>query len=547
MHADVTAREEGMSNMAWNEATALERIKKQAGSAPTFDVQKFSDYLLRYEMNVALQKARKERSSPPLFSLPRGKAVVVDTVQIYVGITNYDEYRLEGGRETEASHERALRFLHLYYSAADRVIEASAAQRVDFHNGRVHAVVLERGNRGVTSDTLAEALAFVEDFLRVADIANRDLARGEFTARFRVGIDVGTCVAINNGTGHEQEPMFLGSAANHAAKLAAGKEPGIYLSGRARALIGLQELGIMGDLSPVAEGLVAAQAARRSTDGRLVYGVQDRRDYSDGLILNWREEIKRGEVPDFTVPVFRFHFREPPLRTLDYGELMPSNSIRMPVVSVFADLSGYTDYIDHAVATGRIRDAVRALYVIRQEFQAVVEKDFGGRKVRFIGDCIHAVVAEGSSGEIDPRRSVSTAALCAGGLHSSFNLCKGVLGGLDSLGLAVGLEIGPTPISRIGIRGDRSVRVASSIATTLSEKMQQDCHDHGLRLGPTALRVAPSALGDLLDAKGFGVHVSYSDMAACLSVLPASTASPNYARAHAPEIHYQYRAHLKIE
>ena len=35
----------------------------------------------------------------------------------------------------------------------------------------------------------------------------------------------------------------------------------------------------------------------------------------------------------------------------------------MPVVSLFADISGYTDYIDHAVQNGGIRDAVRALYV----------------------------------------------------------------------------------------------------------------------------------------------------------------------------------------
>ena len=48
--------------------------------------------------------------------------MVVDTVQIYIAITNYDDFRLEEGRETEASHERAMRLLHLYYSAADRAI-----------------------------------------------------------------------------------------------------------------------------------------------------------------------------------------------------------------------------------------------------------------------------------------------------------------------------------------------------------------------------------------------------------------------------------------
>ncbi len=198
-----------------------------------------------------------------------------------------------------------------------------------------------------------------------------------------------------------------------------------------------------------------------------------------------------------------------------------------------------------ATLSGTIRDAVRALFVIRQEFQNVVEEDFGGRKVRFIGDCIHAVIAEGSSVETDDRRSVSTAAMCAGGLHSSFVLCKIMLGNLDSLGLAVGLELGQTPISRIGIRGERSVRLASSIATTRSEQMQRDCEENGIKPGPSALDVAPAALEGMLDETGYNADPEYGEIAVCLSAVPASVASPTHARAHAPTIVSQPRAHLK--
>lgn len=533
--------------MAWNEATALARINKLKGEAPDFDVQRFEDYRRLYEADMAIRAAKDQPTTPPLFSLPRGKAVVVDTVQIYIAITNYDEFRLEEGRETEASHERAMRLLHLYYSAADRAIEASAAQRVDFHSGRVHAVVLERGNQGVSRDTIAQALAFVDDFKRVADAANRELAKSEFNAEFRVGIDVGTCVAINNGTGCEQEPMFLGSAANHAAKLAFGKEPGVYVSDRVRALLSLQEFGVVSEFVGLSEADIAVNAARQDANGHLVFGVQDRQAYTQDMVANWKAEIQRGEFPDFTDPRFSFSHREPPLREIDYAELSPSRSIRMPLVSMYADLSGYTDYIDGAVASGGIREAVRALHVIRQEFQNVVEKDFGGRKVRFIGDCIHAIIAEGTRTETDERKTVSSAAQCAGGLHSSFGLCKLVLGNVDNLGLAIGLELGSTPISRIGIRGDRSVRVASSIATTRSEQMQRECEDNGVKLGPRAMRVAPVALEDLLDKDGYAASMDYEDVAVCLSVVPAQVSSPNYARAHVPSQSSQPRAHFKLK
>lgn len=533
--------------MSWNEATALARIRKLKGEAPDFDVQRFEDYWPLYEAHRALRAAQKQSVSPPLFSLPKGKAVVVDTVQIYITITNYDDYRLEEGRETEKSHERAMRLLHLYYSAADRAIEISPAQRVDFHSGRVHTVVLERGNQGVTPETLAEAFAFIDDFKKVAAAANSELAKSAFNATFRVGVDIGTCVAINNGTGYEQEPMFLGSAANHAAKLAAGTEPGVYVSRRVRKILDLGGVGLMSELLSLSDAEISAKAARRDAENRLVYGVQDRQAYTRRIVENWQGEIRRGEFPDFTDPSFTFSYKEPPLSEIDYAELKPSRSIRMPLVSIFADLSGYTDYIDQAVASGDIREAVRALYVIRQEFQNVVEKDFGGRKVRFIGDCIHAVIAEGSRTETDERESVSVAAQCAGGLHSSFGLCREVLGDLESLGLAVGLELGPTPISRIGIRGDRSVRIASSIATTRSEQMQRECEHNGVKFGPRALRVAPAALEDLLDEAGYSAEMRYGEVAVCLSAAPATVSSPPYARAHVPSGNAQPRAHFKTE
>ncbi len=532
--------------MPWDMAKAQLRIDKLINDAPDIDIQRFNQYLPLYETQRALKAARSEPVSPPLFSLPKGKAIVVDTVQIYISITNYDEFRIDEGQETSASHERALRLLHLYYSAADRVIEDSPAQRIDFHSGRIHAVILETEGHGVSRETLGQALGFVEDFKKVAAAANQRLANSEFEAEFRVGIDVGTCVAINNGTGLEQEPLFLGGAANHAAKLADGDEPGVYASGAVHRILGQPELGIYEQFRGISEEQISINAARRGADERIVFGVQDRQSYTDSIVGLWNEEIKRGDFPDITNPTFQFFHKEPPFSEIDYAELMPSNTIRMPLVSMFADLSGYTNYIDNAVASGEIRKAVRALYVIRDEFQNVVEADFGGRKVRFIGDCIHALIAEGSSSETDRQESVASAAKCAGGLHSSFGLCKTTLGGLEELGLAVGVELGVTPVSRIGIRGDRSVRVASSVATTRSEKMQKECEHNGVKFGETALRAAPAALSDIL-TEGYSRDMDYGDVTICLSAPPATVAAPNYARAHAPTEMPPPRAHFRSE
>ncbi len=531
--------------MPWNRDTAKNRITKSLEDCPQFEVQQFLDYQRSYRAQQLSQNEDQLDVEPPLFRLPKGKAIVVDTVQIYFSIANLDDYKLESGEETELSHEKAMRLLHLYYSVADRVIEGSPAQRVDFHSGRIHAVVIDKDGGGFTRDLLAEAFAFINDFVRVANAANLEIAGNEFETNLRVGVDIGTCVAINNGSGIEQEPMFLGSAANHAAKLAEGRHPGIYLSSRIRDILRMPIGDFASKNIPLSDEDLRTNSARRSENNELIYGEQDRSGYTREIIENWKGEVKRGEMPDLTIPNFQFRYKEPPLRKIDYADLYPSNSIRMPMVSMFADLSGYTDYIDNAVAMGKIKSAVQALYVIRQEFQNVVESDFGGRKVRFIGDCIHSIIAEGSPSATDERKSVSTAVQCAGALHSSFILCKEILGGITSLGLSIGAEIGTTPVSRIGIRGDRSVRVASSMATACSEVMQQECDKNGLKLGPKAFRAAPAALSDILDENGRSLELNYNDVIVCLSV-PAII-SQNYARAHAPIQNTTSRAHSTKE
>ncbi len=504
--------------MAWRHEKARQRIRQLIEEAPQVEVRRFADeYMPNYEARRERLVASGEQVSPPLFDLGKGSAVMVDTVQIYIRITNYDEYRIEEGRETHASHERALRFLHLYYSACDRVIEQTSAQRVDFHGSRMHAVVLDQLGTGVDQQNIAEAFAFIRDFRAVAELANQELANSEFTARFRVGVDVGPCVAINNGTGLEQEPMFLGSSANHAAKLAEGEQPGIYISDRVRALLNLPVLGIFEGMQDLDESVFDRVIGSLETLVAPTPGSLDPLGIPEALVEAWRGEIRANRVPDPTMPRFVFHHKEPPLSGIDYAELSPSNSIRMTLVSLFADLSGYTAFIDAAIRAGGIAEAVRALYVIREEFQNVVEEDFGGRKVRFIGDCIHALLAEGTRTETDDRSSVTQGFLCAGGLRSSFGICQNELANITSLGLAIGAELGPTPVSRIGIRGQRSVRLASSVASATSEKMQRDCKDNETKFGPNARRIMPTALNDLTDARGAALGLTYDDVSTSLS------------------------------
>jgi class 3 adenylate cyclase len=248
--------------MSWNHARAQERIIGFRDQAPSIVVERYADeYMPRFAREQFLASLMDGASSvSPLYDLSDGAAVLVDTVQVYVRAINYDDVRLEQGVETERGHARGLAFLHLLYGAADRVVEHVGAQRVDFHGARMHAVVIEPSGDASVQARIATGLSLAQEMMALAREAGREIVRGmDLALRFRVGIDIGPCVAINSGRTDEHEPMFIGSSANHAAKLAAGDVEGIYLSDRVRAAFGLrraasiyEERGLPASMSEIA-------------------------------------------------------------------------------------------------------------------------------------------------------------------------------------------------------------------------------------------------------------------------------------------------------
>jgi class 3 adenylate cyclase len=443
-----------------------------------------------------------------LFDLPNNAAVLVDTVQVYIRLINYDDFRLDAGRETPESHARGLAVLHTLYGAADRVVEGIGGQRVDYHGARLHAVVIEPRGEASIQDRIAAALELAEQMAELARLGGRQFL-GELGGqlRFRIGIDVGPCVAINSGRSDEREPMFVGPSANHAAKLAAGNAEGIFLSDRVRAASGLRRAATLTEERASAATSVELGALRGTAqDGSRITAASGR---LERWIVEERERTWTPLVPEN----FKFHQHTPPLRSIDYALLSPSRSIRMPVAVIFADLDRYTAYIDRCMADGGLEEAVRLLHVIRSEMNAVVQDDFRGRKVRFIGDCILALIAEGEACEVDLKATIIRATLCAGALRSSFDLCGDIMPEARKLGLAIGFETGETPVSRIGIRGDRAVRVASSLAVRASEACQQDCDGRQTKIGPNAYANADVAVKSLFGPGQITSDLCYDDVA----------------------------------
>lgn len=475
--------------MTWSQQTALARIEQHRQAVPetAVTVEDYAAFVDSRRRSIALAEALGQ-AGEPVWRVGHNRAVTTHGVHVYANLTDFNDKLVDAGRETEASHERAMQFLHLHYGACDALIAAFDIQRVDFHGGRLHAVVLSPAGAAGETTRIEKALAFSAALIQmVARTSERYGA--EFRTGVRIGIDSGPAVAINSGSRGEPDPLFIGSPANHAAHLAVGGEPGVFVSERVERA---RSLGAAFASGPVRmRDDVVSAALDRSVEVRGAFlGGRNRLEEAFARFVEDRDALKAASG-GLRPASFVFHYRPPPLRTLDFADHPPSRSVRMPVVSVFADLAGFTAYVDQAMQSGRVSEAVANLYIIRSELTDVLQKDFGGRKVRYVGDCLHGLVAEGDARSTDEKRSVKTAVLAAGGIRSSFNLCRQVLPGLAGLdGIAIGLELGWTPVCRIGLSGEASVRCSTSKATCVSEAVQRDCTGRQTAIGDRAFAEA---------------------------------------------------------
>lgn len=448
----------------WKKARADERITKRLEEVKDLEV---IDYT-------------REKS---LDNIPLNRAYRVNGAHLYLDISNIDQ--MLGVTEVEGvdCHKRTLRFLNLHYRAAARVVDECEAMRVDMANQRLHAVIAKPYDTtdNAESKRVHRAVAIAQlmsDVLSETGDSDEKIP----TARVRAGIDCGKALAVNNGRRGAREPLFLGEPANKAAKRAAGgAASGIYLTNAARKAIGLKTVADTDiDVSPLTKDEIAASQKAAAL-------VIDK----DAIVKAWKEDLAKNPIGKF-----EFSGHTPPYCDLEIDELSPANSRRNDAVSLFADIDGFTRYVSKHIDESP-GDVVRALHVLRSELDAALDQDFWGAKVRFIGDCIHGLVVEGTAQTTDVEKTISTAVIAAGAMRSSFNLGLQRLKKEDvdtgGLGLAIGLEFGPMTVTRLGVKGDL-VRCSVSRGVLSCEKEQSRCTGTQTAIGPRAYKSGSDAV-----------------------------------------------------
>jgi class 3 adenylate cyclase len=450
-----------MATRSWNKDRASKRIDSKIGDLPLRDIE-----IKEFVRNTNLT------------NLPANVAYRIDGVHLYADILNMSDMLHVTDVEGETCHRRTLRFLNLHYRAVHRILQRVDAIFVDFHNQRLHSVVAKPYDS--EADRVNKAVAMAQLIIDVLARTGEDADHP--AAKVRIGIDTGKTLAVNNGRRGHREPLFLGRPANHAAKRASGgKVTGIYITNEARKAIGLKTVD-----SEDATALTSAEITACKDKAKL--GVT-----ADEIVKEWNDDLKNNPIGSF-----EFSGHTPPYGTLDIEELSVKNSRRQDAATVYADLDGFTAYVSKNIASDdSAKHVVRTLHVLRSELDAVLHGDFAGRKVRFIGDCVHGLAVEGTAQTTDEEETISNLTLCAGAMRSSLVLALDKLkeNGTDatSLGLAIGFEFGPMNVTRLGMKGEL-VRCSASRGVLTAEKEQSRCAGSETAIGEIAYGKASDAV-----------------------------------------------------
>lgn len=449
-----------MSAGTWNETRASTRIQRKLDNLPLDTIQ-IKQYVRETDLS----------------DLAKNVAYRVDGVHVYADILNLGDLLQTTQIEGETCHRRVLRFLNLHYRAASRILDGEKAMLIDFHNQRLHAVVPKPYDQ--ESARVQRAIAIGQLLIDVLARTGEDADHP--AAKVRVGIDTGTALAVNNGRRGHTEPLFLGDPANQAAKRAGGgSAEGIYLTNRARASIGLDTVEFEDSTALTVEQIAVSQEHAGLSGS------------ADAVVEAWQKDLDANPIGKF-----EFSGHTPPFANLDPETLSAKNSRRQDAITLYADIDGFTKYVaDRINDDEQAKHVVRTLRVLRSELDAVLHEDFRGRKIRFIGDCIHGVLAEGTAQTTDAGASVSTMILCAGGMRSSFDLALTKLNqaGSDAscLGIQIGFEYGPITVTRLGMKGGL-IRCSVSRGTLAAEAEQGHCSGSETAIGPDAYSVGTEA------------------------------------------------------
>src|SRR5258708_23772224 len=254
------------------------------------------------------------------------------------------------------------------------------------------------------------------------------------------GTDLGNAIGTMDGINGDRELLFVGAPANHAAKI-------LRTANRLRLTQQVYE-ALPDDLRAM---------CFQTVDGpyqMLPVSSDDLDDLLKAHRLTWNRDVSARHVEEdkerFSLADIAYGSAEV---RIEVDDLSIFDNKRVLGASIFADVSGFTRYIDAATSDEEKQEALRVFHAIRKETARVITGDFIGVRIQYQGDRIQGLFHLPPDDEEAIAQKVVEAAV---GLQSSMeHTLKACLLEAKDLQLAIGIDMGTTLVSKLGARGQR--------------------------------------------------------------------------------------------
>ncbi len=379
----------------------------------------------------------------------------VRAAHFYIDVCNFTALLGHAAAAGVDQEEDMIRRLHLYAREITRVVEEDLdATKVHFQSAKLHALAY----RPISSDAgmAVKAVLAAAAVRETAKVFNKVFAlSGTDAWQTAAGVDFGDAVVTKDGVGGDRELLFLGHPANMAAKIIRG---GLRLTSEVVALLpdsfdqylaeAVDDPNVMcfAPSAAALEDLIGDRGytwSRERTQKRLEADVEA---YPPGTTV-----VSSTRAP------------------IDKSRLGIRNTKQVDGVSLFADVDGFTKYVDQAAAIDEdLVEAVRAYHVIRSEMRNTAVVDFDGLRIQYQGDRMQVLAYL----PLDDQEGAAVRAVrIAAALSSVVTDVLPQVIGVAAKPLAIGLAAGTTLVSKLGEYGNRDV-VCLGSATVEAARIQ---------------------------------------------------------------------------
>lgn len=399
----------------------------------------------------------------------------VQGAHLYADIPNFHQAVEDAGGDKQ-KQKKLLRAASTLRKIQGELLEENHVGHIQRQAARLHALCYKPYDDNAGSGEKLRALCAVKTAVTLNsylyDVFNKVFAEvRNFDAA--CGIAAGQSYIANIGFHGDRELISLGTCANLAAKIIdQGKGDSITITEDAHKL-----------LPDALKKLFKKSRTVFQTVTYQAVGLRwsNHQDLADEFNVSFDAEKlkKRTENYRDALPLSEMEITEAK-ELIALSALTERNSKRTSAAAIYADLAGFTQYVQQAENDEKVVSLVRTFHMIRHEFHAVIKKDYPGLVLQHQGDRTFAIVHLPSGDEFNKRcnKAVDTAI----GLQSSMeHALNERLGDRKNIHVAIGVAIEQTLVTRLGKRGRREV-ICLGAGVSSAETLQLNSSGKQIRI-----------------------------------------------------------------